>query len=393
MEDTLDRVVVVVENGAEGPARPEDRVEIETVRESEDEVYRSDSEEEQASVQGNNVSDAEVLELPGEVVEPSAARPGDHRGVARARVIHHYHHQHCPTVGCVAAAAARANESSSVAGAVGGSAQRDVDRERIGRRLENLEAQHRRVSYAVEGYAAQLRRERQRRERSRARFSDWEPIEVARDSRDSARGYRVRSPSSRRRSLLEGARRHSPIQQFHPRRSPLRGASSPGRRSPSPVRRVSPGSCSRRVVRRSPSPVGRSTPRVVRAPSPCWRSLFSPTRSPSALSAYIANTHDRCSSRVRRNTRDYFISQVVRIRETHPDWNADRGWTCLVQRALAAGYYEASTQVSRAWLIAFSQPTHAHFRSIWGRDIEQLRNALPRQTPSFDFDRDELVRF
>ena len=172
MEDTPDRVVVVVENGAENPARPEDRVEIETVRDSEDEVYRSDSEEEQASVQGDNVADAEVLEVPGEIVEPSVARPGDHRGVDRARVVHHYHHRHCPTVGCVAAATARANESSSVAGAVGGSAQRNEDWERIGRRLEDLEVQHRRVSYAVEGCSAQLRQERQRRERSQARFSD-----------------------------------------------------------------------------------------------------------------------------------------------------------------------------------------------------------------------------
>ena len=376
MEDFSDRADSE-ERGAVGPAVPEAQAAAERVSESE-EIYRSDTDEEPVATGPvreleeiyRSDTDEEQLfgdEAPeaGAVGGVSEANPADDLHADGTRVVHHhyrrevhhYHHQHCKTVSCEEAV--QGTGSAFAAGASEGTAQRHEQWANLRRDVNSLRDQQDRTLVAVEECTAELRRlQLGRRERARQRVSAWEPIEVVRDlGRTERRGGR--SPTSERRS--------------------------PSRRSPL-------------VARRSPSPGGRSNPRACRGISPPTRDqgshrlagLFSQDGLPSGFSAWVATARDRDTPEVRRNTRNFFLNQVLFIRALHPDWDSERAWYNLVRRVLATGFYTTGGQVERAWLIAFAHPPLAHFRSVWERDFTQLRIPVP---PAGGYAREDLIRF
>ena len=95
--------------------------------------------------------------------------------------------------------------------------------------------------------------------------------------------------------------------------------------------------------------------------------------SPSAVQVF--------SAEVRSNTRAFFLSELIKLRRYHPDLAPDRLFNRFVARMVAHGFYEDRPQVSRAWRLAFSEPTDAHFDAMCQEPIRILRNMMPEMLP------------
>ena len=95
--------------------------------------------------------------------------------------------------------------------------------------------------------------------------------------------------------------------------------------------------------------------------------------SPSAVQIFSAG--------VRSNTRAFFLSELIKLRRYYPNDTSQRLFDRFAARLYAHGFYESRLQVSRAWRIAFSEPTDAHFDAMCQEPIHVLRNMMPEMTP------------
>ena len=301
------------------------------------------------------------------------------------RIIHHYHHQHCPGQDCeTARAEARRPATESVDPAISATAIRNRAQVRIlgntyasladsveslranqvtlagqinaVRQRESANAAHRRnqtepsrptyvrADYADDPGSTWREGLRFRRLPLGAPATGWEPIHVEIDSplrrfRDAARlGHRRRVP---------------------PTPSPPRRGSPPSPRqgSPPPPRRGSPPSSRRGAS--PPPPLEQISP--VRGPS-CQ------TQERNQRSAADLSTE---------STTWLLVTQVIRLRVVLPNGTAQQAWDNHVADLIEAGRYDSQQEVERAWRFAFSTAPRTQFAALWELTVEQLLAMRP----------------
>ena len=301
--------------------------------------------------------------------------------------VHHYHHQHCPNSDC---SSTPAPASSGRLGAEIRRMRRTISQvvesqERLTRACETvldttvstlslLQAIgpcrcHRRGR--VLGQTAQGLRTPESPPQRRGGWSEWFEVDTLSPVRQRTRS-RASSPPPGLREAASGPPPSVNPPQAHARsqlgREPPRRSSTPlplPRDSSPPSREPTPPPPERRSVRLSPT-------------------------SPSSLGRHLRATHPQVSDTHRRNTRDYLFGHLVRVRELNPTISSDGGWDRFVSRVNRAGVYETEEDIKRAWQLAFEQPVHGHFRSLWLRRFEDLRSALPE---TWSIRPSNLIRF
>ena len=295
------------------------------------------------------VSDPEDLgaAAPAPVDDPEPRRQ-------RQPEVHHHQHRHCPTCSCP-----------------------QFDREELATRREVRQLERslsRVVSHQEELVSSLDRMVTSFAELAFAERDNAAPVgrdqRTRRDRRDTS-GERARG--QRRRSQWE------PVQVISPIRYPQRGADR------------------RRNNRGQYAPNRPSSPEqgwAARTPERPDRSLrqeldISPS-SPSRIALNLRAQYPQFSAAQRRSTRNFLLEVLVHVREQHQTHSSDAGWAAYLTRLTLFSPYTSEEQVHLVWQLAFEQPPHAHFRSLWNRGIELLRAALPEDNYQ---GRADLIRF
>lgn len=341
-------------------------------------------------------------------------------------LVHHYHHQHCPNTPCGTPHTSTAPQSTSEQPVTADElsraleqAQRDIralqnERLRLQHRVRelsvSLEESLRQVEHTFGEVDRAFRRldpacfrpsasARSRRGRTpspagqsnrgpdRERYDfGWEPIDIISTSPRRRRPGRSNSSAGQRRLPVSSTRRHF---------SPTTDQSQPSHIYTEPTHTRTPPRChppptqANSVTPSTPPATQDGEIRDRQAPSSAQsppRTLLGalaaldpvpPATSPSRLRARLLAEYPQFTAGIRRNTRRFFFFELLQIRERFPEVSVDSGWSRLVARLAQIGFYPSAEEVARAWMIAFGEAPHAHFRSLFEQDVDSLRAHLP----------------
>ena len=392
MDDSLNREVPAEQGaaGSEGVAvGSDDTLDIHA---DDEQIYYSEDELEYELEQEDSAYDNSAC------VAPTNLNSDD-------RQVHHYHHYHCPDAPCGTARPAAQSHSGvqpvTVEELQGALQQAQIEirfqrneQVRLKHALQELstsfEESLRQVDHTfdqIDHAVAHLRRQRRVRspshERPRGRGTShrrsspgWEPIDILSPVRRRGPSRNHSSPPRPRPSALSPRRRRSSPQTRSPR------ATSPHSRSPPSAQPACPDAS----VQRSATTPAPELPTISLASLDPVR----PSESPSRFRARLLTEFPQFSAAIRRNTRRFFFFELLRVREQFPAVSVDVGWSRMVARLGASGFYTSEADVSRAWMIAFGEPPLAHFRRMFEVDVETLRSHLP---DSWRNGRGNLIRF
>ena len=421
MEDSADRnirpEVGAVGSAPSGSSDVDDRQDLVTV----DEIFRSDAYDSASPAEAANHHNAEQPDIDlgvsafaddfthGNLIQGAGGVVCRHRQRNRRRGtrVNHFHHHHCPTQSCAQHQELLASHA------------------RLEDQVASLQESHRQLSEFAYTSVGQINRNLVEVTNALTEFtvrvganiraqdhgspspprphhqppqdpSRWEPVEVVRTLREfRERAFPPRrslsparrAPSPARR--LPSPARRAPLLAHRPSSPASRRAASPARHSSLPARRsaarslqdVDEAAADQFAAAASAAPVPRPASSASRSGSP---------PSPSSLAVRVDADFEQFSERVRRNTRGFFVAELVRVKELHPNLEAERGWIRLVYRVMNTGPYNSPDEVDRAWVLAFERPARSHFRRFWETPIGSLRAALPE---SVSLRHRDLIRF
>ena len=258
------------------------------------------------------------------------------------RVVHHYHHQHCPDQECDLARRRAQLHETAAQGAASAAVRTQA-------RVGVLESATRELSRRVATLALQLqpptrpavRQQRQQRQPIRFRRlpqgdpprSDWEPVEL-----------------------------------YNPRRH---GDFNPPRGGWEPIEIDSPP----RIRQGPPSPEDRqrngSLPPL--EPLPRAQPRRRHRRQRQNIRVHEDPSIETYTPAVRRNTQALFIHRIADLRASHPHFDWESAWARVVRGLIRDNRYSSPDNVEAAFAIAFHESPESLGSFFWGLTVARLR--------------------